>query len=378
MIAKPISLILVYIIFICNLVILILPFMAAIFPFTQIHGDEVFFTKYISFNPKAALYFLFFVISFLMMCYLFLDFIFGFSVKSALRLCRPSNQNARYGSLEQTFEEVKQKFSNRSAKLYIQDSEEINAFAVGGMGNKAVVLTAGLIKHYDDKTENEQECLILLRSILGHEMSHLVNKDFLPGLLIIINQKVTNLLSGIFLFLLRLAMSFTIVLFISGNTIPGVISLIYNTFCWFLNLFNKIFIVKVFNFLRNFFGRAIEYRCDQQSAKAFGGYNMAYALSLLGKSGYFTLFSSHPATQRRIKKVEKVQQINSTVRVSIISRLSNFVSMLILPSTCFYMAHLSKTDLIIRYFIYDNFPKFYFGVLKLFAAIELIIVGLRH
>jgi len=352
---------------ICNFLLLALPFLIAIFPIMDIEKDQVILAKYIVFNPKIALLILIFLISFLMLCYLFLDFIFGFSVSLALKDCKRYEKLKEYKFLHTIFEEVRSKFSCKSVKLYIKNNEEINAFAVGGMSKKAVVLTSGLINHYANNTENDQQFLSAIRSILGHEMSHLINKDFLPGLLIIINQKVTNFVSGI------LMLFFRIIIYFSGyfriqSRVASIMFLVYNFSNWILTCFNRFIVNNIYEFLKNFLGRSIEYRCDRQSAKAFGGINMASALSLLGKSGYFTLFSTHPATQRRMKKVEVVEEKNAVICPSFFSKISNLASIIILPLICFYAAHLSRVDLIIEHYVHNNYPNFYSKALDLYSV----------
>jgi Zn-dependent protease with chaperone function len=338
--------------------------LAAVFPFMHIDGNHVVVASYIRFNPKLAMLSMVFMISFLMLIYLFIDFIFGFSIRLSLKDCKPYNKAGSYDFLQEIFEEVKSKFSNPSAKLYIQNSDEINAFAVGGMGRRVIVLTSGLIEHYDSNTENDQQFLSALRSILGHEMSHLINKDFLPGLLIIINQRVTNFISSILMMLFRIIIQLATYLRIQNKIIAVMMLTIYNICDWILNFFNRYIINGIYNFLRNFLSRAVEYRCDRQSAKAFGGINMAFALSLLGKSGYFTLFSTHPATIKRIRKVEIVEEKNAIIRASLLSKLSNFSSIMILPVICFYAAHLSEADQVIKLYVYYNYPDVYYGTIK--------------
>ena len=66
--------------------------------------------------------------------------------------------------------------------------------------------------------------------------------------------------------------------------------------------------MKIYNFIQLQISKSIEYRADNQGAKLIGGENMAYALSLLGSSGYFTIFSTHPSTKSRVKKVEDVKE----------------------------------------------------------------------
>lgn len=67
--------------------------------------------------------------------------------------------------------------------------------------------------------------------------------------------------------------------------------------------------MKIYNFIKLQISKEIEYRADNQGAKVVGGENMSYALSLLGDSGYFTLFSSHPATRNRVKKTKSVEKM---------------------------------------------------------------------
>ncbi len=303
-----------------------------------------------------------------MLCYLFLDFIFSFSVRSSIKDCYPYEKNGNYAFLDDIFAQVKAKFSCHSAKLYIKNSDEINAFAVGGMGKKVIVLTSGLIEHYASNTDSDSEFLSDLRSILGHEMSHLINKDYLPGLLIIINHRVTYFISSVLMTLFKMTIQFATYFRIHNKRTAIFMLTIYNIFDWILNCVNRYLVGSLYSFLRNFLGRSIEYRADRQSAKAFGGINMAAALSLLGKSGYFTLFSTHPATQRRIRKVEIVEEKNAIIRPSLISKLSNFISIIILPLICFWAAHLSKADILIGFYLEHNQPKIYYQILKLIAT----------
>jgi Zn-dependent protease with chaperone function len=258
-------------------------------------------------------------------------------------------------------------------KLYIKNSDEINAYAVGSMGRKNIVLTVGLVHHYLKYIPDNEKFLIAIRSILGHEMSHLINKDFLPGLLIIINQKVTNLLSEILLIFFTIYLRLATKLRLQSNWISLAMYKIYHISSWVLSLFSRIVIDNLYEFLKRFFSREIEFRSDRQSAKAFGGINMAFSLSLLGNSGYFTLFSTHPSTKKRMRKVEVVEEKNAIIRSSALSDLSNFVSIMILPMICLYAAHLSKIDLLIQYYVFHYHYDFYSDVVMFFNRAEFFI-----
>ncbi|MFT6076973.1 MAG: Zn-dependent protease with chaperone function, partial [Rickettsiales bacterium] len=257
MLSKPLSLFLVYLLIICNFALLLLPFLLAVFPFLKINGHEISLFHYISFSPKIALFFLIFAISFLMIVYVIIDFIFGFSVRYSLKGCK--DYRKKYAFLKKIFEEVKFRFDQPNLRLYIKNDDEVNAFAVAGMRRKAVVLTSGLINHYAEHIENNQECLIAIRSILGHEASHLINKDYLPGMLMIINQKATNITSFILTFVFRLITRIFRYFRMEFFFISILMEFICNVTTKIVNLFNRLLLINIYQFLKNFFSRAVEY-----------------------------------------------------------------------------------------------------------------------
>lgn len=373
MLSKPFTLLLVYILILCNFLLLTIPFLLAIFPFIKIYGENVVLLNRISFNPKIAVFSIIFVISFLMMIYLFLDFIFGFSARSLLKNCKRFDKVKGYEFLDEIFEQLKFKFSCPNLKLYIEDSDEINAYAIGSMGRKNIVLTTGLLHHYLNNIPDNEKFLIAIRSILAHEMSHLINKDFLPGLLILINKKVTNLVAEILLVFFTIYLQIATKLKFQSNWISLAMLKIYHISHGILSFFSRFVIYNLYEFLKRFFSREIEFRSDRQSAKAFGGINMAFSLSLLGNSGYFTLFSTHPSTKKRIRKVEVVEEKNAIIRPSLLSNLSNFVSIMILPMICLYAAHMSKIDLLIQYYIFHYHYDFYSDAVMFFNKAEFFI-----
>ena len=57
---------------------------------------------------------------------------------------------------------------------------------------------------------------------------------------------------------------------------------------------------------------------------------MALALSLLGSSGYMTIFSSHPKTADRVKYVKDIKHSDKKITSGLINQLSNLASFLVL------------------------------------------------
>ena len=357
MLMKPLNLIIVYILTIINFIILLLPFLSVLMVVIHFNRNLVM-SKIAKFDFVLILNSLIFVVSFLMIFYLLLDFIFGFSVSSSLKNCKNYKKSKNYKFLDEIFCQVKQKFGRKDVKLYIKNSSEINAFAVGCMGKRVIVLTAGLINHALKNSKNKQEFLSMLLSIMGHEMSHLVNKDYLPALLIIVNQKATNLVSTILEILIRWPLIILSFFRLRSRIIFEIILFIYRFVNQIVTFFNAKIIFNLYEFIRRFISRSIEYRCDFQSSQAFGGFNMAKALSLFGNNGYITLFSTHPNTKWRIKKVEKVTSKDIVIKPLTSSSISNYFALMILIIICASSAKVSNADIIIREFL-ANHPNLF-------------------
>ncbi len=351
MFSKPLHFILVYIMTVVNVTLVFCPLVAAIVPFVNRRGLSFSISQSVFDNFMTAFYFLVFLVSVCMLLYFFLDLIFGFSIRSLLKKSKRYEKIKEYAFLKQIFEQTKQRFGEKYVQLYVKQSDEVNAFAVASFGRRVIILSDGLIQDYLRKSKDSQEFLTSIRSIMGHEMSHLVNKDFMPSYMIIANQSATNFVS-FFLRIIFTAMS-KIVLFIpyGGRFLALFMNEIYSILNFILRLFNKYAINVVYEFLRKWISRSVEYRCDRQAGQAFGGAYMAKALSFLGESGYLTIFATHPSTKSRIKKVQNVKVKNSTVRPGLIESLSNYFAFLMLFIICLYFAKQAGVDMMIRYYI---------------------------
>ena len=362
---KPLNLIVVYILTIINFVILLLPFTAVAFAIMQIN-QEYFLTQIAKLDFKFLLSLLIFIISFIMIIYLFLDFIFGFSVRSSLKGCKKYDSIKDFKFLKLIFEQVQESFGRKDVKLYISNSNEINAFAIGSMGRKIMVLTQGIIQHSLNNSKDKREFLLILRSIMGHEMSHLVNKDYLPALLIIINQKATNLISNILKWMITIPLTILGYVRVRSRILFDIVMFIYSTVNKIVTFFNNKIIFNSYEFIRKFISRSIEYRCDRQSAQAFGGHNMGIALSLFGDNGYFTLFSTHPNTTSRINKVKNLARKPGVIRPLISSSISNYIAFMLLIIISSSTASYSGADELIRYYIIENHEILYDKITYIF------------
>jgi Zn-dependent protease with chaperone function len=369
MLIKPLNLIIVYLLTIVNLLILLLPFAAILYLLVQLNQDLIL-NKILEVNFNAILIFLIFIISFLMIIYLFFDFIFGFSVSSSLKGCKNYSRLKDYRYLKKIFEQVQERFGRTDVQLFISNSGEINAFAVGSFGKRVIVLTQGLINHTSHNSKDKKELLLMLRSIMGHEMSHLVNKDYLPTLLIIINQKATNLVSRVLELMIRIPLTILGYMRIRSRIIFDIMMFVYSAVNKIVIFFNAKVIYNLYEFIRKFISRSIEYRCDKQAAQAFGGRNMGNALSLFGESGYFTLFSTHPDTKSRINKVNNIERKNKVIRPLISSTISNYLSLMVLIIICSSSAKFSKADIFFREYLVENHEYLYAQMLLIFEWIK--------
>ena len=197
MLSKPLHFILVYIMTVFNISIVFCPLLVLIMPFVKRNGLSFSISQTVFDHFVTGFFFLVFAVSVLMLVYFLLDFVFGFSVRAMLKKCKRFEKMKEYDFLAKVFEQTKQRFNEKHVKLYVKQSGEVNAFAVASFGRKAIILSEGLIQDYLRKSKDPQEFLVSIRSIIGHEMSHLTNKDFLPTYMIIANKSATNFVSSI-------------------------------------------------------------------------------------------------------------------------------------------------------------------------------------
>jgi len=252
------------------------------------------------------------------------DFLFGFSSRHFLKNTREYTKLKDYDILEGIFEDIKLQFNNHNVKLLISSSDEANAFAIGNMRKQYIVLTKGLITTYLIQMKGKEYFLNSIKCIMGHEMSHLINKDYLPALLLQVNEDATKFVSKIIFVFFDIFINILQYIPLVGRAAAGIIKNIYNFLDFLISFFYKYVILSVYKFIQLKISREREYRCDIQSAQASGGQFMANALSALGENGYITIFSAHPKTASRIQKVSNIKRIYTIIKPEWGNRLVNF------------------------------------------------------
>lgn len=335
MVYKLLSFILIYILSIVNFAIILLPLMFFVVPIV------IFKTNLIDTQSIVSIIlFVFFLVSCLMNFIILLDFLFGFSSKKFLKNTQSYEKLKEYGIIINAFNEMKIIFNKPNVKLLISNSKAVNAFAVGNMRKQYIVLTCGLLDKYLLKLKTIDNFTLAIRCIIGHEMSHLVNRDYLPTLLLEINEYSTNIVSKIIYMFFRIFLVIFKIIPFFGKIFSYIVFGLYKMINFSLLFFYKYVIIPVYKLIYLKINRSKEFRCDMQSSLANGGLNMASALSILDDREYITLFSSHPKTKKRINYVKNIKPISGTIKPARGNNLINLIAfsfIILMPVILYYL-----------------------------------------
>ena len=359
MFAKIFSFILVYILSILNFIVVLSPLtflvLGKYFLATSAQDRYIESLIFLSISSTTAL----------MLLFLFFDFCFSSSVRYYAKRSVLATKDDKYNDISEAFEKVKLKFNRQDIKLYINDSNEVNAYAVGSLRKNIIVITTALLNLYRSETENREQFLKYIEGIMGHEISHIINKDYFTALLLIINERANNFVSGIIQIIFTIFVRIICIIPVIGNYISIAIDSLYDFLDFIINFFYKFVILNIYKFIQLQISKSIEYRADSQGAEVVGGIEMSKALSLLGDSGYFSIFSSHPSTKSRMNNVADIDETSNTIRPVYGVNLTFLLSFFILIGTCFWSYKLAKVDALIRdYYNITMFFKNKFIVLK--------------
>ena len=266
-----------------------------------------------------------------MLILLIINYIFNITVKKYTKTCiNCSNYEKKFKKLLALFDDEKNLFRINNVCLLIQDTKTINAYAVGGLRENCIILTTGIMELCKSHSEDEIEYYRMLSGIIGHELSHVINKDFFPSLLIAINEKVNKVMSFIIFIVLSILSKVVSLIPIIGLTISNLLIKMYFFIRYLMNFFYNFVFIPFYHFIQLQLSKRIEYRADEQGAKYCGGGAMSKALSLLGKNGFFSIFSTHPRTACRIKKVRLVKQCGDHIEPVCFANVSIIFSFLML------------------------------------------------
>ncbi len=255
--------------------------------------------------------------------YLLIDLIFGFTVEQVIQNTKEIKKLNNFKLEQELFEEVIEKFDIKNVKFMIEESNEINAYAVASFRKKYVVITTSILKHILNSFETEEERKDALKGLIGHELSHLINWDFLPNLILISGENVSIHVQKFFSLFLNVLIVLFRIIPILGAFLSLIIVYTYNFLSYFMTYSYKLLIRPTYNLFERFLSRRIEYRCDYQSAQALNWQSMyliLYSLLSLDGNTYHSPFSTHPNTISRILNIYNIKNSKKRISVNFISK----------------------------------------------------------
>ena len=212
------------------------------------------------------------------------------------------------------FQEVKERarakrpdcMINDKIKLYIREDDSLNAFA---MGRTTVCVNRGLLNLNDEQ----------IKGILGHEFGHLATHDTDLTLLITVgNFIVTAIITFIRVILMLYSMLVSLISIFCGEEggfvrlmnafATFMTTLLINGFMW---LWSQVGILLVMKTSRDAEFEADAFACDLGYAEGMLTFfrqlsQMDRGAGMRSRGNIFAaLASSHPATDKRIAKIEK-------------------------------------------------------------------------
>jgi Zn-dependent protease with chaperone function len=285
--------------------------------------------------------------SFLMLLFLFFDFVFSSSIRYYAKKSVPVAKSGTYKVFSEVFETVRRRFALDNIELYIMNTNEINAYAVGSLRRNIVVLTTGLLSLYRFEVNDNKKFFASIEGIIAHEMSHVINKDYFAALLLMVNERSTHFVSGIVAAIFELISRILSLIPIIGQYMTLAVDTAYSVIDFVIGFFYKYIMLNIYKFIQLQISKSVEYRADEQAAMVVGGHNMARTLGLLGSSGYFSIFSSHPLTRNRVKNVSGIKKSENIMKPVSGTNLTFILSFTIILATLYFSYRLAKIQALI-------------------------------
>lgn len=335
--------------------IIAIPFYIALIPFIRYVKEENLF--HISSNLFMLIIIGMFTITII---YLMLDLIFGFTVNSIIRDTKEIKELKKFEVHQELFEEVIEKFDIQNVKFLLQDSYEVNAYAVASFRKKYVVVTTSMLKHISTSFETIDDRRNALKGLIGHELSHLINGDFLPNLILLSGEHVSKNVQRTFEITLNILSRVVRIVPIIGPFLSLLTIYTYTIFNYILLYSYKYLIKPIYNLFERFLSRRIEYRCDYQSVQALNWESMyltLYSLLSLNGSTYHSPFSTHPNTISRILNIYNKNSSTKRITVNLLSKYFGVITLTTISFFLFYF-YISKLQLVTQYLNYIN-KQFY-------------------
>lgn len=259
--------------------------------------------------------------------YLCLDFYYGFTIKSIIKDCEDISTIKELSLENRLFLETLKKFELSNVSFLLQKSEEVNAFAVLSLRKKYVIITTSMIEHISKSFDTQEAKEKALQGLIAHELSHLLNWDSLPNLILLSGQFIAVMISSLLTLISTVVIKIVSIIPIVSFLATGV-TYIFLFLQFALGLIYGFILHPLYLLVERFLGRVIEHRSDYQSAKAMSWEPMYLCLSaLLNLQGntFNSNFSTHPSTISRILHIYKVEKSSENIEVSFFSKYFSLI-----------------------------------------------------
>lgn len=324
-----------------HFLIILLPFYLTLLPLLNYLEKE-----YIYKTPDDLIFYILIGMFCFTILYLILDMLLGFTIKEFIKGTIEVNKEEKLQIHQKLFEEVLKQFKIKNVKYLIKESEEINAYAVASFRKRFVIVTTGMLNHIESTFDNVEDRQKALKGLMGHELSHLINWDFLPGLIILSGKSVSVFIEKIFGVILNITINIVQIIPIVGGLISTFIAFSYNILSILLRVVYKFIIQPLFLLQERYLGRLVEYRSDYQSTQSLSWehtYCSLYSLLSLNGNTYHSSFSTHPNTISRILNIYKITDSNKVISVSFFSKYFGIILLLGIFSFISYMYFYENT-----------------------------------
>lgn len=334
---NPLSVIIATLFTFINFLVILLPFYLSIIFFMLAAKDN----QAVVSSNNIFIYSLLFMFM-LTIIYLYLDLFFGFTVKSIIKDCVDINSlDAEDVAIhKELFEEVLKEFDMDNVNFLFQVNDEVNAYAISTLRKKYIIVTTGMIEHIENSFSDLEEQKLAIKGLIAHELSHLLNLDSLPNLILLSGQNIANYISK---GLNAIVTFVTLILaYIPVTAILSlIITIIFNLLTKALDMVYIYILHPSYLIVERFLGRLNEYRSDYQSAEALSWEPIYFCLSsIIRLSGntYNSNFSTHPSTISRILLIYKVEKTELNIKASFFSKYFSLLLLGVFSIGLFYFS----------------------------------------
>ena len=133
--------------------------------------------------------------TFLPFLYGTLDIIYGFTIKSVGKeeISFDINKLPQMMWVSEIMWEVSDIFDT-DVSLYLEQSSKLRIYSMGSIKTKRVFISLGLITYISSKAHDEKERNRIIGALIAGEISHLLNYDYLPMMILKGSNKIAKFL----------------------------------------------------------------------------------------------------------------------------------------------------------------------------------------